>query len=137
MNIYLFTSVSHFCLCQEDSSLNFYRPQTKLRKGNVFTPFCQSFCSQGGCLPQYMLGYVPGQTPAWADTPRADTLPPGQTPTSRRLLLRMVRFILECILVISNSEVIYSTFFAAHYLTTFDQSVEFSYTIQSYFGHGK
>ena len=26
---------------------NFYRPQTKLRKGNVFTPVCQSFCSRG------------------------------------------------------------------------------------------
>ena len=37
----------------------FYRLQTKLRKGNVFTPVCQSFCSQGGCLPQCMLGYTP------------------------------------------------------------------------------
>ena len=27
---------------------HFYRPQTKLRKGNVFTPVCQSFCSHGG-----------------------------------------------------------------------------------------
>ena len=27
--------------------VNFYRPQTKLRKGNVFTPVCQSLCSQG------------------------------------------------------------------------------------------
>ena len=40
---------------------------TKLQQGNVFTPACQSFCSQGpgGCL---------------ADTPRADThmaKPPG------------------------------------------------------------
>ena len=25
-------------------------PQTKLRKGNVFTPVCQSFCSQGACM---------------------------------------------------------------------------------------
>ena len=25
---------------------DFYCPQTKLRKGNVFTPVCQSFCSQ-------------------------------------------------------------------------------------------
>ena len=25
----------------------YYRPQTKLRKGNVFTPVCQSFCSGG------------------------------------------------------------------------------------------
>ena len=29
----------------------FVRPQTKWWKGNVFTPVCQSFCSQGGvCL---------------------------------------------------------------------------------------
>ena len=27
---------------------NIYRSQTKLREGNVFTPDCQSFCSQGG-----------------------------------------------------------------------------------------
>ena len=25
-----------------------YCPQTKLREGNVFTPVCESFCSQGG-----------------------------------------------------------------------------------------
>ena len=47
---------------------NFYRPQTKLRKGNVFTPVCQSFCSRGGggCLPQCMLGYTP---PSPTDAP--------------------------------------------------------------------
>ena len=28
--------------------LHIYRPQKKLRKGNVFTPICQSFCSRGG-----------------------------------------------------------------------------------------
>ena len=27
--------------------MHFYFPQTKLREGNVFTPVCQSFCSQG------------------------------------------------------------------------------------------
>ena len=46
--------------------LNLYRPQTKLQKGNVFTPVCQSFCSQGEvCLSAY-----------WDSHP----LPPGQTP---------------------------------------------------------
>ena len=30
---------------------DFYRPQTKLREGNVFTPVYQSFCSQGGVHP--------------------------------------------------------------------------------------
>ena len=33
---------------------NYYRPQTKLRKGNVFTSVCQSSCSlergEGGCV---------------------------------------------------------------------------------------
>ena len=50
---------------------HFYRPQTKLRKGNVFTPVCQSFCSHGGGgLPQCMLEYTPlGRHPP-ADTPR-------------------------------------------------------------------
>ena len=35
----------HCCFC---TALDFYRPQTKLREGNAFTPVCQSFCS-GGC----------------------------------------------------------------------------------------
>ena len=30
---------------------DFYRPQTKLRKGNVFTRVCQEFCPQGGVYP--------------------------------------------------------------------------------------
>ena len=47
----------------------FYRPQTKLRKGNVFTPVCQSFCSQGGCLcPSACWDTPPGQTPPPADS---------------------------------------------------------------------
>ena len=81
---------------------NFYRPQTKLRKGNILTPVCQSFCSDGGCLPQCMLGYTP-----WADTPPGQTppgrhppgrYPPGQTPLQTPPL-QMVRILLECILV--------------------------------------
>ena len=32
--------------------LSCYRPQMKLRKGNVFTCVCQSFCSQGGVQAQ-------------------------------------------------------------------------------------
>ena len=46
-----------------------YRPQMKLRKGNVYTPVCQSFCSRGQCL----LYHRP-----WADTPSRH--PTGQTP---------------------------------------------------------
>ena len=84
--------------------LDYYRLglETKLRKGNVFTSVCQSFCSQGG-LPQCMLGYntprqthpprqTPGHDPSCADTPWVDT-------PSRRLLLRTVCILLECILV--------------------------------------
>ena len=51
-----------FCCCEFNCfKVDNYRPQTKLGKGNVFTPVCQSFCSQGGgrCLPQCMLGYTP------------------------------------------------------------------------------
>ena len=31
----------------DHSASHFYRPQTKLRKGNVFTSVCQEFCPQG------------------------------------------------------------------------------------------
>ena len=51
-------------------TLHCYRPQTKLRKGNVFTSMCQEFCPQGGrCL---------------TDTPQADTPPPGRHPSPRQ-----------------------------------------------------
>ena len=58
-------------------NLNFYRPQTKLRKGNVFTSVCQKFCPQN--LPD----------------------PP---PPSRRLLQRTLRILLECILVTCSAQ---------------------------------
>ena len=49
-----------------------YRPQTTLRKGNVFTSVCQSFCSRGRVPApdwQCMLGYTPGRhTPTPADS---------------------------------------------------------------------
>ena len=53
-----------------------YQPQRSCGQGNIFTPVCHSFCSQGGCLPQCMLGY---HTPAGADTPPEQT-PLDQTP---------------------------------------------------------
>ena len=61
-------------------SFNFYRPQRSCGQGNIFTPVCHSFCSQGGgCLPQCMLGYDPpgADTPLGADTPRSRP-PPGK-----------------------------------------------------------
>ena len=57
-----------------------YRPQTKLREGNVFTPVCQSFRPQGswGVYPSMDL-----PTPDREDThPPPAEPPPGQTPTS-------------------------------------------------------
>ena len=104
----------------------------KLRQGNVFTPVCQSFHSQGtGCLADTSL-VDPGQTPPvytpqvdpprqtphvawtdtptgwadtptrWADTPWADT-PQTDTPTlADGYLQRMVRIQLECILVVKS-----------------------------------
>ena len=48
----------------------YYRPQTKLRKGNVFTPVCQLFCSQwGGSAPVHAGTHHPplGRHPPTAD----------------------------------------------------------------------
>ena len=85
--------------------VSYYRPQTNLRKGNVFTSVCLEFCPQRGVYtPQADTPWTdpPRQTPPpslgrhhppWADTPRADTpwtdppladtpTLPGQTPPS-------------------------------------------------------
>ena len=63
----------------------YYRPQRSC-KDYVFTPVCLST----GSLPQCMMGYH-------SPTPGADTPPP-----SRRLRLRTVHILLECILVLVN-----------------------------------
>ena len=63
------------------NNLNFYRPQTKLRKGNVFTPVCVSV--HGGVY-----------TPLGRHTPPWQTLPPPRGPPQWT-----VRILLECILV--------------------------------------
>ena len=58
----------------EQGICHFYRPQRSC-EGYVFTPVCQSFCSQGG-LPQCMLGcYPPEAGTPWEQTPPAE--PPG------------------------------------------------------------
>ena len=41
----------------------YYRPQTKLQKGNVFTSVCQEFCPQGEGGVHHL----------WADTPPPPT----------------------------------------------------------------
>ena len=80
---------------------DFHRPQRSCGQGNIFTPVCHSFYSQGGGgLPQCILGYHPlprtsqtpppgtRQTPPWdqADTPRTRQTPPRtrQTPPGTR-----------------------------------------------------
>ena len=76
-----------------------------------------SVCPQGG-LSQCMLGYDPPGTrdfrrpdPPGPDTPRTrhspgpDT-PPEQVPPSRWLRLRIVRILLECILVVHYIDVL-------------------------------
>ena len=79
-----------------EMEINIYRPQTKLRKGNVFTSVCQELCPQvggGRCTPPGQtdihhphLGRPSRQTPSWADTHSRQTSslvrhppPPGQT----------------------------------------------------------
>ena len=58
-----------------------YHLQTKLQKGNVFTPVCQSFCSEGMSSSLHVgIHNPPGQTPPGQTPPWADTQPPGQTP---------------------------------------------------------
>ena len=79
----------------ENCSQYLYRPQMKLRKGNVFKPVCQSFCSQGEVYTPHSLG----KTPLWADTSLGK--PPLPTPP-RRSLQRTVRILLEYIIVIKH-----------------------------------
>ena len=61
------------------SNFYFYRPQTKLWKGNVFTPVCDSVHRSGasGQTPpgRALSGTPPGQT-TWADTPLGRHPPP-------------------------------------------------------------
>ena len=61
------------------SLLTCYRPQTKLRKGIVFTSVCQEFCPQGG-VPQCLLRYTPL---LWAGTPPGQVPPLGRHPPGR------------------------------------------------------
>ena len=43
----------------------YYRPQTKLRQGNVFTSVCQEFCPQGGAC---VVGGMHGRGHVWWGT---------------------------------------------------------------------
>ena len=88
-------------------NLNFYRPQTKLRKGYVFTPVCHSV-HKGVSAPVHAGIHIPwDQThPPGADTPRKQTPPRTDTPRSRQLLLWTVHILMECILVTGQERLI-------------------------------
>ena len=115
-----------WCLLRQFHFNPNYRPQRSC-EGYVFTGICLS--TRGwGCLLQCMLGYhPPEQTPPWsrppgadppeqtppgvdtplgADTPQEQT-PPRSTPPEIRPLLRTVRILLECILVIISIQLLY------------------------------
>ena len=56
-------SVNIICNVTSLEGQHNYRPLTKLRKGNVFTPVCQSFCSQGVSASVHAgIHNPPGQT---------------------------------------------------------------------------
>ena len=86
-----------WALCQQKFT-HCYRPQTKLRKGNVFTSVCQEFCPQKGEEVYTLRADSPPHPPG--QTPSLDRHPP---PQGRRLLQRTVRILLECILVTFKS----------------------------------
>ena len=104
INVYVTKVPSVFIILQlkEGTHGPRYRPQTKLGQGNIFRSVCQDFCPQGdprgaacsgGCL---ILGgcLLPGG---------GCLLPNGGAwwrPPPRRPLLRAVRILLECILVL-------------------------------------
>ena len=56
------------------NQITFYRPQTKLRKGNVFIPVCDSVHRGEGIHPSRQTPLPPGQTPPRQTPPWADHL---------------------------------------------------------------
>ena len=104
------------CIDRLVDVLYFYRPQRSC-EGYVFTGVC---LSRGVCLSACWDTTPPGadpppeQTSSWEQTPPLDQTPPpprtrhppGPGPPPRRLLLRTVCILLECILVF-NFESLY------------------------------
>ena len=108
---------------------HFYRQQTKLRKGNVFTTVCQEFCPRGVYTSLWadtsLARHIPMQTSPWPDTPGADTSlarhplaiysslgrHPHSPPPARWLLQQTVRILLECILVFYYFKVVLVKFY--------------------------
>ena len=83
--MYFFTNTQNWQYC------HYYRPQTKLRKGNVFTSVCQEFCPQGGVYASMHWGRHPragthhprAGTPPWQVHYPAGTPPMAGTPLGR------------------------------------------------------
>ena len=89
----------------------YYRPQTKLREGYVFTGVCDSVHRGGSVYPSMHLG-----PPGWKTPPEWRTLPPRMESPPRMekppspqvenppptVNVRAVRILLECILVIAT-----------------------------------
>ena len=73
-------------LCKAHTSTS-YRPQRSCGQGNIFTPVCHSFCSQGGRgsasvhagIPAPLSRHPPKQTPPPEQTPLGADNPPEQT----------------------------------------------------------
>ena len=100
--------------------MSYYHPQTKLQKGNVFTPVCQLFCSQGGacvvdehawqgacvagaCMVGVcMAGGVHGGGMHGGGV-RGSGGEGGRAWQDRRPLQWAVRILLECILVLAKN----------------------------------
>ena len=79
----------------------YYRPQTKLRKGNVFTPICQSLCSHGGiclsaCWDTHLRTDPWADTSPWADIPWADGHCSGQYASYWNAFLFKIVFSKSC-----------------------------------------
>ena len=72
-----------------DTLSHIYRPQGSCGQGNIFTPVCHSFCSQGGSASVHAGIPSPQSRPPRADPPeqtpppRPNTPPAPDTPRSR------------------------------------------------------
>ena len=71
-------------LIVKSPNLYYYRPQRSCGQGNIFTPVCHSFCSQGGGSASVHAGMPPPPRPPGAapleQTPPGSRPPPEQTP---------------------------------------------------------
>ena len=83
--------------------MNYYRPQRSC-EGYVFTHICHSV-HRRGAIPACIADSIPACLAAGGVCSGGGG--DLETPPSRRLLLRTVRILLECILVIQNNTIVY------------------------------